>query len=119
MMARRKLGSKRRNRAKIKTARCRQYSANVRNDFAQKTSRTLVNSEMEVFVFEDLKIKNMTKAPKPKKDENGNGARAKAALNKGILDSVVSVFFTRKYSRVDFLSKHHTMAARSMIVFTM
>jgi len=42
-------------------------------------------------VFEDLKIKNMTKRPKPKQDANGkwlrNGAAAKAGLNRAILGS--------------------------------
>ena len=119
MMARRKPGSKRRNRAKIRAARCRQYGADVRNDFAHKTSRTFVDSEWEVFVFEDLAIKNMTKAPKPKKDEDGtylpNGARAKAGLTKGILESAwgkVRLYTTYKARRAGKLvlgvPPHHT-----------
>ncbi len=42
------------------------YAANVRHDFAHKASRKLVDSPAEVFVFEDLKVKNMTRAPKPR-----------------------------------------------------
>jgi putative transposase len=43
-----------------------------------------------VFIFENLKIQNMTKRAKPKKDVNGkyikNGAAAKSGLNKAILE---------------------------------
>ncbi|HYA86613.1 MAG TPA: transposase, partial [Nitrospirota bacterium] len=60
MMGRRQTGSKRRNRASMKAAGCRRYAADVRNDFAHKTSRSFVNSDKEVFVFEDLSVKNMT-----------------------------------------------------------
>lgn len=66
-------------------AKCR----HIRNDFCHKTSRALVGSPAKVFVFEDLKIKNMTKAPKAK-FANGtfvaNQAKQKAGLNKAILD---------------------------------
>ena len=86
-------GSNRWGRAARKVANCQAYAANVRNDFAHKTSRELVDSDAPVFVFEDLKLKNMTKKPKPKKDENGryitNGAKAKTGLNKGLLESAL------------------------------
>ncbi len=74
-----------------KVARCHQHAAHVREDFAHKTSRTIVDSDAEIFVFEDLKTRNMTKAPKPNKSANGkylpNGAAAKAGLNRAILES--------------------------------
>jgi putative transposase len=51
-----------------------------------------------MIVFEDLKPGNLSKAPKPKQDENGkylpNGASAKAGLNKSILDAGWSTFIT-------------------------
>ncbi|MHC1745490.1 MAG: RNA-guided endonuclease InsQ/TnpB family protein [Syntrophobacteraceae bacterium] len=90
-MARRQKGSNRWKRAALAVARIHAHAGNVRDDFAHKTSRKLVDSTGEVFVFENLKVKNMTKAPAPKQDENGryvqNGAAAKAELNKAILDS--------------------------------
>src|SRR6266404_3785158 len=50
----------------------------------------LVN-QYQIIVFEDLQVKNLTKAPAPKQDEKGkyvpNGAAAKAGLNKSILDA--------------------------------
>lgn len=48
------------------------------------------NSQIKVIVLEDLKTKNMTKSLKPKQNEKGqwekNGGRAKAGLNKSILN---------------------------------
>jgi putative transposase len=90
--AKRKKGSRNRQKAYQKVARYQRYEANVRQDFAHQTSHRLVHyTNAELIVFEDLKIKNMTKRSKAKKDANGkfvkNGARAKAGLNKAILAS--------------------------------
>jgi putative transposase len=48
-------------------------------------------------VFEELQVKNLTKAPAPKQDEVAghylpNGASAKAGLNKSILDAGWATF---------------------------
>ena len=88
---RRKKGSHRRHRAKKELARIYRKVRNRRRDFHQKTSRTLVE-QYQVIVFEDLQIKNLTAAPKPKQDEETgrhlpNGAAAKAGLNTSILDA--------------------------------
>nr|WP_232073657.1 transposase [Variovorax sp. RA8] len=53
---------------KKRAARQTAYCANVRQDFAHKTSHALVNSDARVFAFEDLQIKNMTAAPRPRQD---------------------------------------------------
>ena len=74
-MARREKGSNRQRRTAQKAASCHAYAANVRHDFAHKASRKIVDSEAEVFVFEDLKVKNMTRAPKPKNAGNGSISR--------------------------------------------
>jgi putative transposase len=85
-------GSKRRNRTKQKIAQTHKKIRNTRKDFCHKSSRTIVdNPEHKVFVLEDLGTARMTKAPKAKKCETTgrylrNGAKAKAGLNKGILD---------------------------------
>ena len=75
-MARRIKGSGRFKQSVAKSARCQVYAANVRHDFAHKASRKLVDSPAEVFVFEDLKVKNMTRAPKPKKSAGGTSYKA-------------------------------------------
>jgi putative transposase len=53
-------------------------------------SRRLVNDH-DLIVYEDLKIKNMTRRPKPRPDQQGgyepNGATAKAGLNRSIHDA--------------------------------
>jgi putative transposase len=83
-------GSKRRERARQRVAAHHRKIANRRRDFAHQTSRWLVNDH-DLIVYEDLKIKNMTRRPKPRPDQQGgyepNGARAKAGLNRSINDA--------------------------------
>jgi putative transposase len=109
-MARQVLGSKNRNKNRTRKARCQSYAKHVRQDFAHKASHALVSSVAEIFVFEDLKLKNMTKAPAPKQDAKGcytrNGAAAKAALSKGLLSSAlgsVKLFTSYKAARCNKL----------------
>ena len=90
-IARQQEGSSRWKRIKLLIDKTHEYQGDARKDFAHKASRVIVDSASSLFVFEDLKIKNMTRKPKAKKDESGkwlkNGARAKAGLNKSILGS--------------------------------
>ena len=90
--AKRRKGSKNQQKAYGKAARYQQYENNVRQEYAHQTSHVLVvNPEYDLYVFEDLRIKNMTKRPKAKKDAQGrflpNRAKAKAGLNRAILSS--------------------------------
>jgi putative transposase len=90
--ARRTKGSKNWVKAKQKVARYQRYGADVRRDVAHKTSFNLASDpRYKLFVFEALKVKNMTRRAKPKQDESGrwirNGAAAKSGLNKAILAS--------------------------------
>ena len=99
-LARQVKGSANRARNRQRLARCKGYGANVRRDFAHQTSHALVTSRAQVFVFEDLKLKNMTAAPAPKQDAAGrytaNGAAAKAGLNKALLASALGL--VRQYT---------------------
>ncbi|MCF8169247.1 MAG: transposase [Rhodoferax sp.] len=94
-MAKQVKGSASYRKNRLKVANLKAYSANVRKDFAHKASHALVSSEVQVFVFEDLKLKNMTAAPKAKVDDKGryikNGAAAKAGLNKALLSSALGL----------------------------
>jgi len=89
---RRKKGSHRRKRAAIALAHAHRKVRNQRKDFQQKAAHALVN-RFGLLVFEDLKIKNMSKAPesRPDPEHEGlylpNGAAAKAGLNQSILDA--------------------------------
>ena len=90
--ARRSKGSKNWAKAKRKVARYQRYGSDVRRDVAHKTSFNLATDpRYKLFVFEALKVANMTKRAKPKQDEQGhwikNGAAAKSGLNKAILAS--------------------------------
>ena len=72
-LSRQQLGSKNRNKTKNKIGKLKQYQTNVMQDFSHKTSHDLVsNPNNQVFVLEDLKLKNMMAAPKPKQDTKGN-----------------------------------------------
>jgi putative transposase len=80
-LSRKQHGSHKRKKAVQRVAKCHRKIANQRKDFQHKASRKLVN-QYQLIVFEDLQVKNLTKAPAPKQDENGkyvpNGAAAKA-----------------------------------------
>ncbi|MBI4853214.1 MAG: transposase [Acidobacteria bacterium] len=110
-LARQKLGSKRREQTKRKIANLYQHMANIRKDFAHKTTHSLVNSDSEIFVLEDLKVKNMTASPKAKLDVNEktylpNGSSAKAGLNKAILNScwgLIATFMAYKAIKINKL----------------
>ncbi|SEI94583.1 putative transposase [Allopseudospirillum japonicum] len=89
-LARQQKGASRRNKTKHRMATHHAKKANIRNDFAHKTSRSLVDSKAKVIVFEVLKTSIMTRKPKARKDEQGryisNKAKQKAGLNKSILN---------------------------------
>lgn len=90
-LSRQKKGSKRRCKTKHKISRAHEKIANIRKDFCHKTSRKIVdNPQTKVIVLEDLRTKNMTATPKAKKMADGkwekNGSKAKAGLNRSILD---------------------------------
>ena len=62
--SRRKKGSRNRRKAHQKAARYQRYAKHVRHEYAHKTSHQLVvNDTIDLYVFEDLKIQNMTKRP--------------------------------------------------------
>jgi putative transposase len=90
-----KRGSHRRKKSVKVVAKAHRKIRNQRKDFHHKESRKLVN-KYQVIVFEDLAPSNLSKAPKPKQDENGkylpNGAAAKGGLNKSILDAGWNAF---------------------------
>jgi putative transposase len=77
-------------KTKEKIAKLDSYIVDARTDFLHQTSRKIVDSkDLNIFVFEDLKIKNMTKKSKAKQ-VNGkwvrNNKKQKSGLNKAILN---------------------------------
>jgi len=91
-LAKQQKGSKRRGNKKIKISKAYEKISNIRKDFCHKASRTIVDHrETKVIILEDLKTKQMTQRPLPKKDgKTGkwlkNQRKAKAGLNRSILD---------------------------------
>ncbi|WP_127360365.1 RNA-guided endonuclease InsQ/TnpB family protein [Actinacidiphila soli] len=77
-----------------------------RLDHAHKTALALVR-EHDVIAHEDLKIRNMGKAPAPKPDPDRpggflpNGATAKAGLNRSIADAGWGVFLTILHAKAE------------------
>ncbi len=77
-----------------------------RLDHAHKTALGLVR-EHDVIAHEDLKIRNMIQAPKPKPDPEQpgvflpNGAAAKAGLNHSISDAGWGVFLTILHAKAE------------------
>jgi putative transposase len=100
-LAKQKKGSNRRQKTKNRISRQYNQVANIRKDFCHKASRSLVDSDAKVIVFENLKTSNMTCKPKAKQNANGkflpNQARAKAGLNKSILN--VGWHYLETYTR--------------------
>jgi transposase len=90
-LARKKKASHRRAKARKAVAKLHRKIKNQRKDFLHKESRKLVNT-YGTLVFEDLKTANITRRPKPQRDDTTgeylpNGASAKAGLNTSILDA--------------------------------
>ncbi|MFD8717681.1 RNA-guided endonuclease InsQ/TnpB family protein [Streptomyces sp. NPDC059629] len=77
-----------------------------RLDHAHKSALGLVRAH-DVIAHEDLKIRNMSKAPVPKPDPGQaglflpNGAAAKAGLNRSIADAGWGVFLTILYAKAE------------------
>jgi putative transposase len=113
-LSRKKRGSRRRKKAVEHVAALSATVRRQRLDHVHKTALGLVRA-YDLLVLEDLKIKNMTRAPKakPDLDQPGvflpNGAAAKAGLNKAILDTGWGMF-------TQILTAKAASAGRSVIL---
>ncbi|MEU9719043.1 transposase [Streptomyces sp. NPDC047976] len=105
-LARCKRGSNRRKKAVGKFADLHRKVCRQRLDHAHKTALGLVR-EHDVIMCEDLKIRNMVKAPAPKPDPKTpggflpNGAAAQAGLNRSIADAGWGVFLTILHAKAE------------------
>ena len=70
---------------KAKIQRLHRIIANVRNDFLHKTT-TIISKNHALVVIEDLKVRNMSRSASGTVEAPGRNVRAKAGLNKSILD---------------------------------
>lgn len=93
-------------RAVEKVAKLHGKVRRQRIDHAHKTALALVRAH-DFIAHEDLKIRNMSKAPAPKPDPDQpgtflpNGAAAKAGLNRSIADAGWGVFLTILHAKAE------------------
>jgi putative transposase len=73
----------RKQRARI--AKLHEKIAHIRNDFLHKTS-TIISKTHAVIVLEDLSVRSMSGSARGTVNDPGRNVRAKAGLNKSILD---------------------------------
>jgi putative transposase len=96
---RQKRKSKARKKAMKVVRRLHERIRNKRRNFLHQESRKIVN-RFGLIALEDLKVRNMSRRPKPKKDEETgeflpNGAGRKAGLNKSVRHEVAHMIVGR------------------------
>jgi len=106
--ARRTKGSSNRRKAHRRAARAGLYAADVRTDFAHQTSRALVDSPNLLFVFEALKVKNMTRSAAGTVAEPGKRVAQKRGLNRSILASA--------WGETKLFTKYKALAAGKLCI---
>ena len=84
-LAKKKKFSNNWKKQKTKITRLHTRIADARYDFLHKTS-TAISKNHAVVVLEDLKVSNMSASAKGTKEQPGKNVRAKAGLNKAILN---------------------------------
>nr|WP_017975398.1 RNA-guided endonuclease TnpB family protein [Actinopolyspora halophila] len=91
MMARTQRGSNNRRKAKTKVARAHRKVRHARQDFLHRTSTNLVR-RADTIAIEDLNVSGMTSSAKGTVDKPGRNVRAKAGLNRRVLDAALGEF---------------------------
>ena len=99
-LARQQKASRRREKTKQAIACTHAHAVRRRNDWIERRTTKLVRS-YDLVAVEELKVSQMTRAPRPKPDPDRpgaflrNGARSKAGLNRAILDQGWGGFLRR------------------------
>lgn len=93
-LARCRRGSNRRARVKAALGRAQAKRADTRKDFIEKAT-TDIARRFDLIRLENLNIKQMTRSAKGTPTEPGSNVKAKAGLNRNILDKAWGVFATR------------------------
>jgi len=92
LLARKKKFSKNWQKQKRVVSKIHIKVADARNDFLQKKS-TILSKKHAIVVAEDLSIKNMSASAKGDMEKPGKNVKAKAGLNRSILDQGWGNFF--------------------------
>lgn len=86
--ARRVKGSANRRKACDRAAKAGRYAADVRENFAHQTSHALIEmQDLLLYVFEALRVKNMTASAAGTPEAPGTNVAQKSGLNRSILAS--------------------------------
>ncbi len=89
-VSRRVRGSLRRGKARLLLARAHEAAASARRDFLHKLSRSIVN-RYDTIAIEKLNVGAMTRSAAGTSEEPGRNVRAKAGLNREILNAGWSI----------------------------
>ena len=92
-LTRKRRGSSNRRKAAARVARLHARVANARKDFLHKHS-TAIAKNHGVVVVEDLRVRNMVRSAAGTAEAPGRNVRAKAGLNRAILDQGWGMFRT-------------------------
>jgi putative transposase len=84
-LSRKKRGSHNRRKAAQRVQRIHRKVADIRKDFLHKTSTTIAQNH-RVVVLEKLEVTNLVASAKGTTEQPGKNVRAKAGLNRSILD---------------------------------
>ncbi|SFE46600.1 putative transposase [Actinopolyspora alba] len=90
-MARTQKGSANRRKAKRKVARAHRKVRHARADFLHRTTTNLVR-RADVIAIEDLNVSGMTSSAKGTTERPGRNVRAKAGLNRAVMDAALGEF---------------------------
>jgi putative transposase len=85
-LARRRKGSRRRERTKLAIARLKANDTDRRRDWSEQITTNLAR-RFDLICIEDLDVRAMTRSAKGTLQRPGRGVRQKAGLNRGILAS--------------------------------
>ena len=110
IVARRRRASRRRARARARLARTTRRIAMARRDWHHQVSRRIAEAAHTVAI-EDLKVRNMTASARGTAEEPGTNVRAKAGLNRVILDTgraALRAMLDDKAARVIAVDPRHT-----------
>jgi putative transposase len=93
ILARRKKGSKRRAHQLRRCAKLSAKRARIRRDWQHRTALDIAK-RFGTVILEDLKVRNMTASARGTFEEPGRNVRAKAGLNRSILNQAWGAFAT-------------------------
>nr|WP_246300886.1 transposase [Actinopolyspora biskrensis] len=90
-MARKQRGSANRRKAKKKVARAHRKVRHARQDFLHRTTTNLVH-RADTIAIEDLNVSDMTNSARGTEQQPGRNVKAKAGLNRAVLDAALGEF---------------------------